>query len=291
MYHGNLAASVAARMAHERPAVAWNVRHSLYGLATEKLFTRQVIRANRLLSGHADVILYHSRRSKEQHENFGFASGRGLVIANGFDTRSLRPSAGVRDAVRQALGLSGDALVVGHVARYHPMKDRAGFLRSALQVARAEPRARFLLVGRDVELRHPALRGIVPSGLEERFLCPGERSDVHELMQGMDMFCSSSSWGKAFPNVVGEAMALGVPCGVTDVGDSRDIVGPTGVIVPPRAPDALARAVLELLSRSAEDRRSLGRRARARIDTRYALPDIVRRYGEVYDGAARWHRP
>nr|MDA3877952.1 glycosyl transferase family 1 [Halothiobacillus sp.] len=59
MYHGNLAAWLAQRMAPGRPALAWNIRHSLYGLSGEKRATRQVIRANRWLSGAPDALLYN----------------------------------------------------------------------------------------------------------------------------------------------------------------------------------------------------------------------------------------
>lgn len=284
MYHGNLAATVAGRMAPQRPAVAWNVRHSLYRLADEKFATRQVIRANRRLSAGTDAILYNSRRSREQHEAFGFAPARGRVIPNGFDTASLRPSPAIREDVRRSLGIPIDAPVVGHVARLHPMKDHSSFLVAASGVARRVPEVRFLLVGRNAHLDHPVLRGLVPSELTANFVCLGERPDVSELMQAMDLLCSSS-WSEAFPNVVGEAMAVGVPCVVTDVGDSGDIVGSTGGVVPARDPVALTRALLELLAMTAADRQALGRQARARIERHYGLAEVVRQYAEVYEDA------
>lgn len=283
MYHGNLAASLAGALAFGRPVVAWNVRQSLYSLKSEKLLTRQVIRGNRWLSGGVDALVYNSQLSRQQHEAFGLSGKRARVIPNGFDLDALRPDSQRRRTVRQALGLPEEILVVGHVARFHPMKDHASFLRAAVEVARQRAGIHFLLAGRGVGPQTPALAGIVPPDLMGRFHFIGERDDVHEVMQAMDLFSTSSAWGEGFPNVLGEAMASGLPCLATDVGDSRDIVGETGEIVSPSNPTALTKGLLALLDRTAEERRALGRAARARIEGRYALSRVVERYQTLYE--------
>lgn len=219
--------------------------------------------------------------SREQHEAFGFSGDYALVIPNGFDLERFRPDAEQRRRQRQALGIPASARVVGHIARFHPMKDHALFLRAAVQVAHQNTDARFLLVGRDVVTANPAFAGIVPGDLADRFMFLGERHDVPELMQAMDVFCQSS-WSEAFPNVLGEAMASGIPCIATDVGDSADIVADTGVIVPPRDEEALARGILKMLAKSPGERQSLGLRARERVERNYALPRIVEQYAMLY---------
>lgn len=282
MYHGNLAASLAACLAPNRTALAWNVRQCLYDVCHEKPLTRQVIRANRMLSRRPDAIIYNSRLSREQHELFGFAADRGVVIPNGFDLTRLRPDSGCGAAVRREFGLNTEVPVVGHVARFNPMKDHAGFLRAAVAVARHVPRARFLLVGREVGPENPALAGIIPADLMPRFIFSGERRDVSRLMQAMDVLCSSS-WSEAFPNVLGEAMACGVPCVATDVGDSALIVGETGLLVPPSDSAALARALTTMLEKRPEARYDLGRDARQRIAKYYSLDASVERYTPLYE--------
>jgi len=283
MYHGNLAASVAARMTPgSRPAVAWSVHHSLYSLAGEKPLTRQVIRVNRWASAGVDAIIYCSRLSREQHETFGFAAERGQVIPNGFDTERLTPDAERGRVMREVLGIPREAIVIGHVARFHPMKDHASFLRAAVEVMRQRPDVVCLLAGRGVNLENPALAGILPPELEQRFYFVGERKDVPDLMRAMNLFCQSS-WSEAFPNVLGEAMALGVPCVATDVGDSRDIIGETGIIVPPSDSKALSAGLLAMLNRTVDERAALGRAARARIEMHYALPSVVAQYRELYE--------
>lgn len=283
MYHGNLAASLAKKLARNNPAEFWNVRHSLYSLAAERRMTRQVIRANRLLSTRVNVILYNSQVSRSQHEAFGFTANNGKVIANGFDTTVLRPNKDIRNAARQSLGIDPGEVIIGHVARFHPMKNQAAFLHAAVQVLKSRPEVSFLLAGRDVGLDNLALSGIVPARLHGRFRFLGERKDVSDLMQAMDIFCMSSAWGEAFPNVVAEAMSIGLPCVVTDVGDSADIVGDSGVVVVPGDINALAAGILAMLGKTIDERRELGGVARNRIERNYALPAIVQQYGALYE--------
>jgi glycosyltransferase involved in cell wall biosynthesis len=86
--------------------------------------------------------------------------------------------------------------------------------------------------------------------------------------------------------VIGEAMACGVPCVVTDVGDSARIVGETGGVVPPKDPHALARNWQTLLESSPEDKEQLGRAARRRIEEHFNLPAIVAQYEKLYEEIA-----
>lgn len=282
MYHGNLAASMASHLASNQIALAWNVRHCIYDLGNEKLLTRQVIRANRLLSCRPDAIVYNSKHSREQHELFGFAASRGVLIPNGFDLDILKPDLDVGAAIRSELGLPAGVPVVGHVARFHPMKDHVSFLRAAVEVASRLPKVQFLLVGRDVSPDNPALLGVIPADLLPRFVFTGERLDSTRLMQAMDVIVSSS-WSEAFPNVLGEAMASGVPCVTTDVGDSAHVVGETGLVVPPSDPEALTNAILSMLNKGLDDRRRLGRDARCRIKQNFSLDAIVGRYAYLYE--------
>lgn len=288
MYHGNLASSLARRFVPGAPKVAWNIRQSFYGMEHEKRFTRQVIHASRWLSFGVDALVYNSQISREQHEAFGFSRTRGQVIPNGFDLRRFARDRATGDAVRQELGLPQDALVVGHVARFHPMKNHMSFLNAAVEVARQVPTARFLLLGRGVSPENPVLAGIVTPDVAEKFVFAGERDDSSRLMQAMDVLASSSAWGEAFPNVLGEAMACGLPCVATDVGDSSDIISKTGIIVPRSNNEALANGLLDMLRKSKQELRALGDAARERVETHYGIEPVVAQYAELYDKLVNW---
>ena len=184
--------------------------------------------------------------------------------------------------MRTELAISTDALVVGHVARLHPMKDHALFLKAAVDIAQRHTNTHFLLSGRDVSLNNGNLKQHIPVALSSRFHLLNERNDVAELMSAMDIFCQSS-WSEAFPNVLGEAMAIGVPCVATDVGDSALIVGDYGVMVKPREKNALIKGVESLLLLSAADRKLLGAQARRQIEANFALDAVVKQYATLYD--------
>lgn len=285
MYHGNLAAALARRWAPGNAALAWNVRHCLYDLSYEKPLTRWVIRANRALSRRPAVIVYNSELARAQHEAFGFSKDTGCVIPNGFDVERFRPDAAARRTVRAELGIPEEARVIGHVGRLHPMKDHVGLLRALAPVLARHGDVHIVLAGRDVTAGHPALApGLAPLPAD-RVHCLGERSDVAQLMAAMDI-AVSSSYSESFPNVLGEAMACGVPCVATDVGDSASVIGDNGRVVPPGDPQALGDALEDMLSLPAEQRTAIGRAARERIEANYSIRAVAARYRALYEELA-----
>ncbi len=283
MYHGNLVATFACRFASGCPALVWNVRHTLYDLGYEKPMTRQVIRLTRFFSTVPDVLLYNSQLSRKQHEIFGFASGNGQVIPNGIDMQRFLFSTESCQSVRCELGIPAKAQVIGHIARLHPMKDHPVFLRAAVDIALRYPETHFILSGRNVSLDNKTFEYLIPVQLRDRFHLLGESSNVSELMSAMDVFCLSSAWGEGFPNVIGEAMATGIPCVATDVGDNAIIIADTGMVVSPRDEGALVVGIEKLLTMPLEKRSILGASARSRIAENYTLGAIVDQYAELYE--------
>ena len=180
-------------------------------------------------------------------------------------------------------------MLIGLVARFDPMKDHGNFFRGArhlLNEAEEKDNLHFVLAGRGIDAANAALKDFISEyGLENRTHLLGERTDIPFVTSALDI-ATSSSTGEGFPNAVGEAMACGVPCVVTDVGDSAWIVGDTGRIVPPREPTALAEAWGELICMEDERRRSLGEAARRRIIENFSIDTVVRQYEAVYEGLA-----
>ena len=115
----------------------------------------------------------------------------------------------------------------------------------------------------------------------------GVRSDTETITAGFDIACSSSAFGEGFSNAIAEAMACGVPCVVTDVGDSSQIVGFTGKVVPPQDPNALGEALCELIEAGPEIRKELGDKARARIAERYDINAMAAKYDQLYFSLSR----
>ncbi len=310
MYHGNLAAQFANFFLSPRAAVLLSIHHSIGELAAEKKTTIQMIRLGARLSGLPDKIVCASRISRDQHISLGYRDGKGCWIPNGVDTAFFVPDPAARAAVREELGLSPDALVIGSLARYHPMKDHANFLRAAGLLVRkmgdegaaaggaavgegmrtmgpgGAAGVQFLLAGMGVDAGNAALAALIgEEGLQGQVHLLGERADTARLLAALDLFCVSSSRGEALPVVLLEAMSCGVPCVTTDVGDAAMAVGDTGRVVGPGDPEALAGAWEELLmglDAGKEKRRILGEAARHKIITHYSLSVCAQKYEELY---------
>lgn len=283
MYHGNLAAWVARGFASGAPPLIWGIRQSLGQLGDEKWLTRWVIRMSAMLSARADAVVYNARRSSIQHEAVGFSGQKSIVIPNGFDTEKYRPSPSARTEIRRELGLSGDALLIGLIGRFHPMKDHYGFLQAAGEVARRHGNVHFLLAGDGVSWSNSELSGWASAlGLRERIYLLGRRDDVPRLTAALDLAVSASTRNEGFANVIGEAMSCGVPCVVTDVGDSASIVSDTGVVVSPGSATRLAMAICELLELDSGRRERMGRSARARVVAEFSIEQVVARFEALY---------
>ena len=284
MYHGNLAASLAR---FGKPML-WGVRQSLYDLRNERPLTRWVIRLNAFRSRSAQAIVYNSRVSAGQHRAVGFDASAERVIPNGFDIDHFRPDQDARRQVRAELGLDAEALLIGLIARYHPMKDHLNFLRAAARLNAPGHSVRFVLAGRGMDGANRVLADAARElQLQERIFLLGERDDVARLTAALDIATSASAWGEGFANAIGEAMSCAAPCVVTDVGDSAWIVGDTGKVVPARDPVALADAWRSLIEAGGAQRRTLGQKARERVIENFSLGAIVKQYEDLYVDVTR----
>lgn len=286
MYHGNLAAAWLAGQAPSRPEQIWNIRHSVDDLGDERPMTRVAIRLGARLSGRPRAIVCNSNVSLEQHAALGYRRDSLVMIPNGFDLHRFRPDSDARRAVRSELGVPEDALLVGMMARRHPMKGQDDFLRMAASVRRSRPDTCFMMAGRGVRLGVPELdRLLDEGGLEGAVRMPGSRPDAPRILAALDVFVMPSTFGEGFPNVLGEAMACGVPCVTTDVGDAAVVVGDLGSVVERGRPEALTRAVLDFLGLSGQERARLGGRCRDSIGERFALETVAGRYADLYDSS------
>lgn len=281
MYHANLIVLFISPFVARPVRILWSVRNALYDIGREKCLTRWVIRAHRLFGRWVTGIIYNSEVSRKQHENYGFANEIGVVIPNGFDLDWWVPRPELVPVMKTALGIPLDSFVIGHVARFHPMKDHATLLAAIAQVMLTRPHVHVVLVGSGLESSNPELADALSLLPLDRLHLLGDRDDVEKLMVSFDIFCLSS-WSEAFPNVLGEAMACGIPCVATDVGDARAVLGKVGLIVPPKSPAALAVALLQVVDMPSDALAALSRAARARIFCYYGLQATAKRYLNIY---------
>lgn len=247
------------------------------------------------LSPLADLVICNSEAGRAHAVSRGMAPDKLRVVPNGIDTARCRPDRALGLPLREEWGAAPHVPLIGLVARLDPMKDHANFLKAAALVAGSRPEARFVCVGGGPEGYARELRQAAESlGLADkmagRLVWAGARGDMPRVYNALDLFCLSSAYGEGFPNVLGEAMACGVPCASTDVGDAALVVGETGAVAPRRDPEALARAMLVQLERLEREGEGLRRACRARIVENFSVERMVERTEALLLGLAGGER-
>lgn len=291
MYHADLLGGIAARCMGG-PPVIWGVHHSNLDPRANKRSTLWTMKACALLAPRlARRIVCCSGAALESHAAAGYPRGIMQVIPNGFDTDALRPDAAARAGVRAELALPGGAALVGWVGRFHAQKDPENFIRAAGLLKRKNPGVVFVLCGRGMAADNAELAGWVrAAGLGDSCRLLGERPDAPRLLAAFDVLVNSSR-GEAFPLTLGEAMACGTPCVVTDVGDCAAVVGDVGRVVPPENPEALADALDAFLRLPAADRAAFALKARERIIGHFSIQRTAEAYAAVYREALGMEKP
>jgi len=292
LYHADLMGGIAARMAGGTP-VAWGIRHADPRDPSMPAASRRVAGlCARLSRALPRVIVTNSAAARRAHGDAGYDLRRMTVIPNGFDLSVYHPAPEARSWLRNDLGLPEDAILITAAGRLHPVKGHREMLDAAALMAPARregPPVHIVMCGEGVtpggDLAVPARQDCLAGHIH----LLGRRDDLPRIFAASDIV-TSPSLSEAFPQVVGEAMACGVPCVVTDVGDSADIVGETGLVVPPGDATALAGAWEQLLEEGSEGLSARGARARARIEQRYELARTIRSFEQLHADLAASNR-
>lgn len=256
LHHANLFALCMASLSSKpRPIVIWG----LHDTPLKGLYTRW---QHRLLFG-LTVCLAHlphkiilvSERSRKRYLEVGYPAKNMQLIPNGVLVQPVdfEQTNADRQAVRAELGLGSDALLIGSLTRSVPEKDLPLMLRAFAQLVDRQA-AYLVLVGEGVDAKNTELRAQITSlGLEERVYTLGIRQDAPRLIRAFDI-ATLSSRSEALPLFLVEAMALGVPCVATDVGDIGLVLGGQGELVATGDSQALASAWQKVLGYSAAEK-------------------------------------
>jgi glycosyltransferase involved in cell wall biosynthesis len=251
--------------------IVWGIRSSARDLNQEPWLERLSIKLNCWLSRFPDAIIANSQVGRDDYVAQGYPGDKMVVIPNGVDTERFRPDQEARRRVRREWGVVEQARVIGVVGRLSPIKDHPNFLKSAALLAKERNEVRFVCVGDGTaEYRHTLEALAEELGLRESLIWKEARQDMSAIYNALDILVSSSS-SEGLSNVIAEAMACGVPCVVTNVGDSAWLVGDTGEVVPPKDPVALKKAIERLLNQKAYGPAQI----RQRVVNRLSVSNLV----------------
>ncbi|NCC03122.1 MAG: glycosyltransferase [Proteobacteria bacterium] len=271
----------------------WGIHHALHDLNAEKPFFRVLLMLGVLVSRFSSVkkILFVSHKSLNQHIKIGYKESMTDVIPNGYDPSAFCPNADSRVKIRAVLDQNENRLLIGNFSRVHPVKNHEMLIRAFASLSKEFPDARLVLAGNGTENKDTALARYASSrDIRDKVLFLGPRKDMAELSNALDIYAMSSRV-EAFPNVLSEACATGVPCVATDVGDNAVILGGTGRLVPSEDETAFTSALRELLRMSPQDRKDEGARARKHIAANFSQAKMAESYSALYEGIAEEARP
>jgi glycosyltransferase involved in cell wall biosynthesis len=281
MYHADLLGGIAAWLAGRYPVV-WNLRSNL--IPTNPFSIPFWLIRLCAICSHVipSRIICCASPAKNTHLEMGYPLDKITVIPNGYDFSLHEKDEVTRIAARTQLGLDDRDIVFGVVGRFDPLKDFETFISAAALVAVKCETAKFLMVGRDNHWQNSTLNNwIQKAGLADKFILVGQQVHVAYFLGAMDIFCLPSR-NEAFPNVLVEAMALGLPCVATQAGDAAEILGDSDFVVPIRTPSALAAALLQMFNLDAQDRRELGEKNANSVRIKYPIEHISFAYQKIY---------
>jgi glycosyltransferase involved in cell wall biosynthesis len=254
-------------------------RTSAHIVATRRVDFKVRSRLSRLKYGACDRIVAVSHAIATVLEAGGLPRERIRLVYEGVPDRPPQPGG---QAALGELGIPEGAVVVGKVAALADHKDHMTFLAAAARVAERLPETRFLIVG-DGELRSRVEARVRELGLTGRCVLTGFRTDMDRLIPALTVFCLSSHMEGLGTSLL-DAMCFSRPIVATAAGGIPEAVedGVTGRLVPVKNPEALAAALVDVLSDTARQR-AMGAAGRQRFEERFTSDRMVEQTLAVYD--------
>ena len=281
MYHADFIGGLSARIAGHKKII-WNIRSTAIPQGYRSL-TYWLIRICAITSSIIPSrIICNAISAKTAHIKLKYSANRLIVIFNGYKFSELCYDKNLRYKSRKFLGFNDSDIVIGVMGRFDPLKDFNNFVKAASCLIKEFSRAKFLMVGRGNDSSNSTLKKWIRiANLEHCFYLVGEQVDVNYYLASMDIFCLSSS-NEAFPNVVVEAMAAGLPCVVTRAGDAAEILNDENFVVEVKDPISLAKKLLVLCNLSEYDRENIGKKNANKVRESFGIEKIRDQYIEVY---------
>ncbi|OTG80206.1 hypothetical protein B9T33_09830 [Acinetobacter sp. ANC 5054] len=271
MYHANVLTSLSIIGLAQKPKVVWGIHHSLAAPKDESISTKIALGLSKILSEQASAIIYCAHSSMQQHQAFGFKNDNSQVIANGVFLDKFQPNPQLHEPT-----------VIGFAGRYHTAKgypylfETMGLLKDKNII--------FKIAGRGASLENVDVKALFEQYQldTQKVHLLDQISDMPAFYQSIDVFLMTSIT-EGFPNVLVEAMASGLPCISTDVGDAQYIVQELGEIVPPRNSAALAQAILKYAQQSNDAKLQLKQAVRERVVAHFSIEQVSQQYMQVWE--------
>jgi glycosyltransferase involved in cell wall biosynthesis len=283
LYHADFIGLI-LKLFYPKSKLVWNIRQANLSLEHNKASTLVIAKICSLFSHIFRIkIITNSFEAIDKHVQFGYNYSFFSVVPNGFDLNRFYPENITYYKIRSELNLKESCKIIGNFGRFHSLKNQIGFLETArLILDKVDFEVKFLMLGTDIDHNNLILsKKINELNLANDVILLGNKSDVDYYFKSLDLYISVS-WGEAFPNVLGEAMASSVPCISTNVGDCLRIIGDEKFISKPGDYVDLSNKGISILNLNQYDLKILKDSLRFRIAENYNLDKVAYSYFNIY---------
>jgi glycosyltransferase involved in cell wall biosynthesis len=251
---------------------ASNMDYSKYGKFSQFLFYLQ-----KIYSKKVDKIVTNSVASLDFHKKNGFFMDKAVVVYNGIDIKKFKRDEQKKKNLKKKYNLSKKDITIGIVARIDYMKGYPILAKTAKKIFEEVDNIKLFVIGDGNKKIKKECEDILGEYNNKKFIWLGKRKNVKNFYNLFDIYVSSSLFGEGFSNSIAEAMACGVPCVVTDVGDSKTIVGDCGEVVKPNSWECLKKGIENILKK---DLKKLGECSRKRVVENFSIEKMVKKTEE-----------
>lgn len=270
LYKSDFVSSFACLM-HRKSKLVWNVRHAGLDRDSTRFRTRALVTCLGYLSFVPDKILTCSETAIFTHKKKRYNQSKMHVIDNGVDIKKYLPSSIQQNNVNSKIGDIENKFIIGIVGRFSKTKNHKLFVEIAEKLLINHHNIKFVMIGKDLDWRNDVLNKLIcDKNINEHFILMGEQNNIHTLLPELDLFLLTSN-GEAFPNVLIEAMACGVPCISTNVGDCCRILGDVGHVINNYDADAFVAEIERYMLLSEEERQEHRKSVRAWVETNFEI--------------------
>jgi len=284
LVHADLIGGIAARLAGIKN-IFWNIRYSNFSIGKAKLETIFIISLLVKLSYFVPkLIIVNSKRAKKFYSLKGYDKKKLKFIPNGYDLSILRPSKIQKKIFKKKIKCKKTIPLIGNVSRYDPKKDHSNLLNALFYLKSKNLKFLCILVGSNIDKHNEKLNSEINKfKLSSHVKLLGQNDNINQVMNGIDIYVQSSSYGEGFPNVVAESMACGTPCVATDVGEASTIVGKTGWVIPPNNSTKLSEAIEKALNEFKKKKWNKRKNeSRSRIKKNFYIKKMMESYNNIW---------
>ncbi len=258
----------------------WSLQDTNGSFLTNKFCSLFSFLPKKIIYGTGEVASFYGRKK--------FPKKKSIVLPRGFDLSHFIMNDDFKQSWRETWLIDDETKIIGTIGSYKKEKDIDTLLAACVLLRKKNLPFKLILVGDGLSDENlDLIRTIHDLGLRENVLCMGQREDTHLILPVFDFAVQSSSSGEVFPTFLCEAMACGVPCVATNVGGSKALVNDYGIIIPPKNPEFLSKAIEKMFSLDKKMVHTLQDGCRDYIMNNYSLEASTHKYLDLYSTASK----